>query len=117
MAEIGLKTSKEHYSLMLDGVSVGGAWVGMTTIVPLKEFMDKKSKVVMGFSIQHDMRNKGLGKALMEKIIESERDRGTTYLCLGVEINNEHAIRLYESVGFQKDGPLYSSMHYMWIKL
>jgi RimJ/RimL family protein N-acetyltransferase len=117
MAELILIKNKENYSLRLEDISIGGAWVGKTNIVPEREFMGKKSKVVMGFGINHENRNNGFGHILMDKIIESERSIGTDYLRLGVEVNNEAAIKIYEKAGFIKDGPLYGNMHYMWKKL
>jgi RimJ/RimL family protein N-acetyltransferase len=117
MAEVTLIKSTDNYSLTIDNISVGGAFVGRTTMVPIKEFMSKKTKVIMGFNIKFDNRNKGLGQILMDKINESEKSNGTEYLVLGVETNNEPAIKIYERAGFIKDGPLYNTMHYMWKKL
>jgi ribosomal protein S18 acetylase RimI-like enzyme len=108
-----IKTHNEGYSLIADGVNVGSAWVGHTDIVPVKDFMNKKSKVVMGFHIKGDYREKGFGQILMDKIIESEKTNGTECLRLGVEMNNEAAIKIYERSGFKKDG-LVHNMHYMW---
>jgi len=111
-----IKTNNEGYSLVADGVSVGGAWVGHTDIVPAKDFMNKKSKVLMGFHIKVDHRQKGFGQIFMDKINESEKTKGTECLRLGVEMNNEAAIKIYERSGFIKDG-LVHGMHYMWKKL
>ena len=116
MIKIELKKSKENYSLMADGVSVGGAWVGHTDIVPAKDFMNRKSKVLMGFGIGYQNRQKGFGQILMDKIIESEKLNGTEYIRLGVEKDNEAAIKIYERSGLIKDG-LVHNMHYMWKKL
>jgi RimJ/RimL family protein N-acetyltransferase len=117
MAETVLIKEKDNYSLRIDNVSVGGAWVGKTSIVPVKEFMSKKSKVIMGFGIGYENRNKGLGQVLIDKIVEFEKSNSTEYLVLGVEMDNEPAIKIYERAGFVKDGPLYNTMHYMWKKL
>jgi L-amino acid N-acyltransferase YncA len=117
MAEVTLIKNTDNYSLRIDNISVGGAFVGKTTMVPVKEFMSRKTKVVMGFGIDYENRKKGLGQILMDKIIESEKSNGTEYLILGVETNNEPAIKIYERAGFIKDGPLYNTMHYMWKKL
>lgn len=117
MAEISLKKNKENYSLRIDDISVGSAWVGKTDMVPAKEFMSKKSKAIMGFGIDHENRKQGFGQVLINKIVESEKTNGTEYLMLGVETTNEAAIKIYERAGFIKDGPLYNTMHYMWKKL
>lgn len=117
MAELSITKNESNYSIRIDGISVGGAYVGEASIVPPKEFMTNKSKVIMGFSIHPNHRKKGLGHALMNKIIEQEKKDGTDYLSLGVETRNEIAIKIYEQAGFVIDGPLYSNMHYMWKKL
>ena len=62
MAEITLVKNNESYSLRIDEVSVGGAWVGNTDLVPAKEFMRGRSKAVMGFYIKLDNRQNGLGQ-------------------------------------------------------
>jgi ribosomal protein S18 acetylase RimI-like enzyme len=49
--------------------------------------------------------------------VESEKQNKTDYLMLGVEQDNEPAIKIYERAGFIKDGPLHHKMHYMWKKL
>mgnify|MGYP000848958046 CR=1 FL=1 len=116
MSKIELRKNKESYTLFVDEVKVGCTWVGYTDIVPNKEFMDKKSKSVMGFFIEKDFRSKGYGKILMDMVVESEKKDKTTYLKLGVEKNNIHAIKIYEHSGFKTDGDLYN-MHYMWLKL
>lgn len=109
--------SGSGYYLIVDGTNVGCAWVGHTDIVPPKEFMNKKSKVVMGFTIKYNHQRKGFGQILMDKIIDAEKSNGTTCLRLGVEMNNEAAIKIYERSGFIKDGSLYEKMHYMWKQL
>jgi ribosomal protein S18 acetylase RimI-like enzyme len=117
MVDIELQKNKDGgYSLLVDGVNVGSAWVGHTNIVPVKDFMNKKSKVVMGFHIKGDHRQKGFGQILMDKINESEKIDGTECLRLRVDMNNEAAIKIYERSGFIKDG-LVHGMHYMWKKL
>ena len=117
MSKIGLIQKNDYFDLTIDGVSVGGAWVGQTEIVPNKDFMGPNSRVIMNFNVLSEHRGKGLGKVLMSRILENEKQSGTKYLRLGVEIANEVAIKVYEGAGFTRDGLLYNTMHYMWKKL
>ena len=59
----------------------------------------------VGLSVAHDWRRQGVGEALMRRVIEWARESGVvTRLELEVVTRNESAIRLYERVGFQREG-------------
>jgi GNAT superfamily N-acetyltransferase len=56
-------------------------------------------------------RGRGLGRALMEAVIEEARSRGADWMDIGVDEPDLPARRLYESLGFTnraggEDGPL-----------
>jgi ribosomal protein S18 acetylase RimI-like enzyme len=116
MSEITLKRD-DYYSLDVDGVYVGGAWIGNTDFVKPKESMSENDKVVMMFSIGEQFREKGFGKTLMEKVIEAEKEKGTKTLRLAVLIENETAINFYKERGFVIDGNVDDTMYYMWREL
>ncbi len=59
---------------------------------------------ITNVAIREDLRGKGYGKKLMERVIEAERQKGITKLFLEVRESNENAIRLYKSVGFKATG-------------
>ena len=53
----------------------------------------------------HDYyQNLGLGTWMMEESLSLTRDRGLHRIGLSVVADNKHAIRLYEKVGFQREG-------------
>lgn len=56
-------------------------------------------------AVEAHSRRHGIGRRLMSSMIERGSARGARSFCLMVEFENLHAIRLYESLGFQR-GPL-----------
>jgi RimJ/RimL family protein N-acetyltransferase len=54
--------------------------------------------------IHQDFQNLGLGTSMMRKAIELAKDRGFHRLGLTVVADNHRAIKVYEKVGFKKEG-------------
>lgn len=55
---------------------------------------------IFGLVVDDAYRGQGIGRSILRQIIRSERERGQQIL-IGVETENEHALRLYESCGFR----------------
>lgn len=79
---------------------VGNAWVGV----------DKKTSRhigTLGISVAKDFRGEGIGKVLMQTVIdEAKKLPGIEILTLGAFANNEIAINWYKSLGFVEYGKL-----------
>jgi RimJ/RimL family protein N-acetyltransferase len=58
----------------------------------------------IGIAIQDGWRGVGLGRRMMERLLEWMRERGFSKAELAVFATNERAIRLYESLGFTREG-------------
>jgi len=54
--------------------------------------------------IHQDFQNVGLGTVMMKKAIELAKERGLHRLGLSVVADNHRAIKVYENVGFKKEG-------------
>lgn len=54
--------------------------------------------------IHQDFQNLGLGTTMMKKAIELAKDRGFHRIGLTVVADNHRAIKVYEKVGFKKEG-------------
>ncbi|GAA3105566.1 GNAT family protein [Rhizobium viscosum] len=58
----------------------------------------------LGMGLLPDYREKGLGRRLIEAAIAAARQAGMIRVEFGVHADNARAIRLYESVGFVREG-------------
>lgn len=58
----------------------------------------------LGIAIEKEYRGKGLGKKLMNSIIEEAKNNGFDELSLSVDANNSNAIQLYDKIGFIQVG-------------
>jgi phosphinothricin acetyltransferase len=56
--------------------------------------------------VRRDQRGKGVGRALMEKLIDSARAIGKHVMVAGITANNAESIRLHEKLGFEHVGLL-----------
>ena len=56
-----------------------------------------------------ERRGEGLGRALLDGVVDLSRERGATYIGLGTSTDDTAALGLYESAGFtnreRPDGP------------
>tara|TARA_B100001113_G_scaffold29189_1_gene20998 strand:- start:3689 stop:4150 length:462 start_codon:yes stop_codon:yes gene_type:complete len=59
---------------------------------------------ILNLTISSDFRKNGLGKSLIQLIINDSVIRGAEDIILEVRVNNSNAISLYESLGFKKVG-------------
>ena len=55
----------------------------------------------------------GIGRAMIEKLLEIAKEKGYEQMELEVVADNQRAIRLYESIGFQMYGKLPDNMKYL----
>jgi RimJ/RimL family protein N-acetyltransferase len=58
----------------------------------------------LGMGIAPEFRGQRIGRRLMDATIEGARDAGLTRIELEVFSSNTHAIRLYETYGFEHEG-------------
>jgi ribosomal protein S18 acetylase RimI-like enzyme len=63
-----------------------------------------KHRAELGMGLLKGYRRKGIGRALIQKVIEAATEYGLEKLELVVISDNEPAIRLYKSVGFNEEG-------------
>lgn len=59
---------------------------------------------VTNVAVRQDFRGKGIGRALMERLIQLCADSGMTKMSLEVRMSNAAAQNLYRSLGFTADG-------------
>ena len=54
--------------------------------------------------INESDRGRGLGRELLERLLEAGAGRGANAFTLEVRVSNEAAIQLYKSMGFEEEG-------------
>ena len=82
-----------------------GRVVGWCDII-LRERETMRHGGALGIGIAPAYRDRGLGRRLIDAVINSARDRGVSRVSLHVRADNTRAIRLYERLGFRHEGRL-----------
>lgn len=59
---------------------------------------------VLTVAVPQWARRRGIGRALMRAALTGARERGATEMFLEVDVANEAAVALYESLGFKRAG-------------
>lgn len=81
-------------------------WVAETggTVVGTISMRPHGGRAELGMAIMDEWRGKGVGSAMMHTAIGWARDQGFDKISLFVWPHNERAIKLYEKVGFSREG-------------
>jgi RimJ/RimL family protein N-acetyltransferase len=111
----------QSYAARLGGDASGsftlGAFRGDRMIGAVTCERDPRIKVrhnghVTGMMVQLDEQGRGVGRALLEALIEhAAADDELQQLTLNVTAGNERALRLYERAGFERYGTLPRAIH------
>ncbi len=115
MGAEGLPTTVENEEAFLrsmigssDGVMYtakeDGEIIGIAHVSRLKRRMSHRASI--GVSVRRCAWHRGVGTALMDKLVAFSRNNGIEQLELEVRSDNERAIRLYEKFGFTKVGTI-----------
>ena len=83
---------------------VDGKVVGMAGIEAVGKKFKVRHRADLGISVLKEYWGLGLGKALMLACIQCAKDAGYTQVELNVVAENERALSLYRSVGFEEFG-------------
>ena len=86
----------------IDGRLIGYGKIRHPTPLPASEHVWE----VFGLAVDPQFEGRGAGRALMEALIDEARARGGEKMTLRVFAPNERAQRLYESLGFEREGLL-----------
>lgn len=93
---------------LLDGVFVGIC----TCFINISTFKAKPYFNIHDIAILKEARGKGIGRKLLERVIEIAQERGYCKVNLEVRHDNHTAKHLYSNLGFEEDTP---PMHF-WTK-
>lgn len=84
--------------------SVDGELLGFATYGAFRAWPAYKYTVEHSIYVRHDMRGRGLGDALLVRLIELARERDVHVLMAGIDTTNQASIALHEKNGFQPAG-------------
>ena len=85
-----------------DGFPVGAAWYRLFTAKqPGYGFVDERTPE-LAIAVVPNARGKGIGRAMLEALLERARAEGYETISLSVDRLNEGAIKLYEQHGFER---------------
>jgi ribosomal protein S18 acetylase RimI-like enzyme len=63
---------------------------------------DGKTGAIYGFAVDPDFQGQGIGRDVLIRVCREMRAEGAEQVTLEVEVNNDHALGLYLSVGFER---------------
>jgi len=82
----------------------GGRLAGFATTMKRTSRRKVRHRIEMGITVKKSLWGKGIGRQLIQTIIEASRAGGLEQIELGVFAGNERARRLYEAMGFVETG-------------
>lgn len=95
-----------HPSATVVLASNGSEYVGMSTCFELlSTFYIKPYLYIHDFCVSSKFRHKGVGRALMNKVVEVATERNCCKITLEVRIDNTSAMLLYKDFGFEPCEP------------
>lgn len=81
-----------------------GELIGMATLYREQHVKNDHKAHLYGMYVSPEYRCQGLGKDLLEKVVAQARGLGLRQINLSVNSDNDAAVRLYESFGFERFG-------------
>lgn len=102
MLEWLTKRNEAHKVLVIEDAT--GAVLGWASLNPFSSRCCYSGVVDFSIYIERSMRGKGLGKKLLDALIEAAREQGFHKLVLSALSRNEAGKRLYKAAGFREVG-------------
>ncbi|MCH2226136.1 MAG: GNAT family N-acetyltransferase [Candidatus Caenarcaniphilales bacterium] len=93
-----LKSRHHSFLLLVDSVPCG-----FITVIANKG-RSAHTAMIATYGIRKDFQGKGLGKKFLKKLIDDLKHEGFLRIQLTVEADNDRAIKLYQSLGFEVEG-------------
>ena len=80
-------------TLMIDRAGVAVGTVALA--------LDGERSAIYGFVVGAEQRRKGIGREVLRRICQDQFDAGASHVDLEVEVDNDRALGLYTTVGFE----------------
>jgi phosphinothricin acetyltransferase len=91
---------------VLVALDADGQVVGYASFGDWRAFDGYRHTVEHSVYVRHDRKGKGIGRALMEVLIDRARSIGKHVMVAAIEANNTSSIKLHERLGFEHVGHL-----------
>lgn len=91
---------------VLVAVDAAGAVLGYASFGDWRAFDGYRHTVEHSVYVRSDQRGGGIGKALMQALIDRARGIGKHVMVAGIEAGNTGSIRLHQALGFEQTGLL-----------
>lgn len=75
-----------------------------TVVGYISYYMVRDEGFINNVAVTASARRQGIGRALVERAVESASGNGASFLSLEVRLSNEPARNLYDSLGFELEG-------------
>ena len=79
-----------------------GKVVGFSSYGPFRAWAAYKYTVENSVYVANGQRGKGIGRMLMQPVIDSARSRGLHAIVSGIDASNDASVRLHEQFGFRE---------------
>jgi putative acetyltransferase len=90
---------------LVDGALTDGALVGVAGLRPVTQSLRTRHVMSLWMAVSRPSWGKGVGSELMRRLLDwADNWAGILRVELGVFVDNERAIRLYEKFGFMREG-------------
>ncbi|MDR7270355.1 phosphinothricin acetyltransferase [Pelomonas saccharophila] len=100
------KTKQAHGFPVIGAVDERGRLLGFASYGTFRAWPAYKYSVEHSVYVHKDQRGKGLGPALMTRLIAAARERQVHVMVGGIDMSNLGSIALHEKLGFQHAGTI-----------
>lgn len=96
---------REHGFPIIGAVDAEGRLLGFASWGSFRAFPAYKYTVEHSIYIQHEQRGRGLGKLLLQALIERAKQNGQVHVMIGcIDASNQASIALHRRLGFEHSG-------------
>jgi ribosomal protein S18 acetylase RimI-like enzyme len=89
--------------------------IGFTLLYPKPSFVSPKKNWHIGYLfVEIDQRKKGIGQRLVNTALNFAKNEGANFISLNTETDNYPAQKLYENIGFVKEGHFSGYLYYQF---
>lgn len=98
-------SKREHGFPVIGAADIEGKLLGFASWGSFRAFPAYKYTVEHSIYIHHEQRGRGLGKLLLQALIERAKQHGQVHVLIGcIDASNQASIALHQRLGFEHSG-------------